>query len=314
MKREAFLSRVVTLGFSMVLFITCGQALSAEINWYGGEYPPSWDWIISPTEPNVTEVINFSGPTNVYSNTCYGEHGLGVPHLTLDTDAKTVQLWFEYLGPGYCLALWAPVCGVQGEFGPLEAGQWVFYCDGTYPDDWPWPPWPGGDPPPNFWIPFEVAPLPSIRVDTPNGGEVFMAGSHRLVSWTDLRPPEESSGIYLVRYSTDEGQSWSSENYIVIDPNSFNWAVPSVTSDECLIRVADLVDPSVVDISDDSFSMYECAGSFAGDYTLDCYVDFGDFAAFATAWQEGAADMNDLKELAEDWCDCGNPFDPLCDN
>ena len=56
-QRETFLARVVTLTISTVLFITCGQALSAEIDWYGGEYPPSWDWIIYPTQPKFTDVM-----------------------------------------------------------------------------------------------------------------------------------------------------------------------------------------------------------------------------------------------------------------
>jgi len=310
MKRESIVSCVAVIA---VLFIACGQVLSAEVYWCGGTMPPSFEWGISPIEPDVTDVIGFAGPTNVYSNSGCAEVALGMPNITIDNDAKTVQLWFEYVG-GYCLMYWDPVCGLVGQFGPLEAGQWVFYCDGTYPEGLPFflPPRPcEGEGMPIFSIPFEVSLLPGIEVDAPNGGESFLAGSQILVSWDDSRSTQESSGVYLVQCSTDNGDSWSSIS-TVEDANFLLMMAPEVTSDHCLIRVVDGANHNVGDVSDDPFSVFECEASFAGDYRLDCYVDFGDFAVLAVAWQQGTADMNDLAVLAADWCDCGNPFDLLC--
>jgi len=310
MEERMFFSRPSVLIISVVLFIICGQGLSAEVYWYGGTMPPSFEWGIGPIEPDVTDVIGFAGPTDVYSNSGCAVVELGMPNITIDNDAKTVQLWFEYVG-GYCLMYWDPVCGLVGQFGPLEVGQWVFYCDGALPDDWSWPPRSGGYPPPIFSIPFEVSLLPGIEVDALNGGESFLAGSQILVSWDDSRSTQESSGVYLVQCSTDNGDSWSSIS-TVEDASFLLMMAPEVTSDQCLIRVVDGANHNVGDVSDDPFSVFECAASFAGDYRLDCYVDFGDFAVLAVAWQQGAADMNDLAVLAADWCDCGNPFDPLC--
>ena len=65
-----------------------------------------------------------------------------------------------------------------------------------------------------------------------------MAGSQVLVSWDDLRSMEQSSGVYLVEYSTDNGDSWSSVS-TVDGANSLPMTVPAVTLDQCLIRVVD---------------------------------------------------------------------------
>jgi hypothetical protein len=76
---------------------------------------------------------------------------------------------------------------------------------------------------------------------------------------------------------------------------SYEWIVPDVNSQQCLVRVSDVANPQEGDTSDQVFTIFVCQRSLAGDLNNDCYVDFRDIAV-----------------IAMDWLNCGNPYDPLC--
>lgn len=86
----------------------------------------------------------------------------------------------------------------------------------------------------------------------PNGGEKITAGEIYLISWSSNYP----GGDVVIEYSTDNGQNWS-----VIatteDIGSYEWLVPSVISEQCLIRITSVTYPAVYDVSDDVFQIYE---------------------------------------------------------
>ena len=107
----------------------CGVALAAPIptvSWTLGQTPPA-AWTINPPAPGTTQTITFSGPTRVYSNECVGEVEMGGnPVLAVDTINKVVQLQFQGPAPSMCALILMPVCGLQGQFGPLAAGRWTF--------------------------------------------------------------------------------------------------------------------------------------------------------------------------------------------
>jgi formylglycine-generating enzyme required for sulfatase activity/Mg-chelatase subunit ChlD len=67
----------------------------------------------------------------------------------------------------------------------------------------------------------------------PNGGEVFVAGSDTVITWTGVAPTDP----VRLEYSTDNGRTWH-----FIDGNvtglSYAWRVPNTPSDECLVRVS----------------------------------------------------------------------------
>ena len=67
-------------------------------------------------------------------------------------------------------------------------------------------------------------------------------------------------------------------------------------STQCLVRIADVHDAGISDVSDETFTIFECRKQLAADLNGDCYVDFLDFAIFVS-----------------DWLNCGNPFDASCD-
>jgi len=71
--------------------------------------------------------------------------------------------------------------------------------------------------------------------------------------------------------------------------------VPTTESPQCLICVADAQNAAFSDISNAVLAMLECRKQMPADLNGDCYVDFRDFAI-----------------LMDDWLNCDNPFDPLC--
>ena len=110
------------------LLVTWSTAEAASVMWTRGETPPV-DWTISPANPGTSDVITFLGPTDVYSNSCVGEATLGgTPRLSIDPVSKVVLLWFQGPPPEVCTKDYTPVHGLEGEFGPLEAGDWLFTC------------------------------------------------------------------------------------------------------------------------------------------------------------------------------------------
>ncbi|MDT8324005.1 MAG: SUMF1/EgtB/PvdO family nonheme iron enzyme [Bacteroidota bacterium] len=66
----------------------------------------------------------------------------------------------------------------------------------------------------------------------PNGGEVFVAGSDTVITWTDVTPED----AVRLEFSADAGTSWSE---ITSRTNGLQhaWRVPLVVSDRCLVRI-----------------------------------------------------------------------------
>ncbi|MHC4328448.1 MAG: metallophosphoesterase family protein [Planctomycetota bacterium] len=136
--------------------------------------------------------------------------------------------------------------------------------------------------------------VPGLIVLSPNGNESLAAASPHTIRWKTLNDPDVND--VTIDYSSDNGQSW---RQVARWPNTgfYEWnSVPTMDSTQCLVRIADVRDASVSDISDETFTIFECQKQLAADLNGDCYVDFLDFAIFAGEW---------LK--------CGNPFDASCD-
>jgi hypothetical protein len=132
----------------------------------------------------------------------------------------------------------------------------------------------------------------SISLLYPNGEELLKAGTTQSILWQSEGPVES----VLIEYSLDGGQTWVEVNQLnVANTGSYDWLVPLVTAEQCLVRISNLANLNVYDISDQLFSIYQC--SVLGDVNGDCIVDMVDFALMASYWLE-----------------CGNPHDPACTN
>ncbi len=91
----------------------------------------------------------------------------------------------------------------------------------------------------------------SVKVIYPNGGERWIAGSTQNITW-------EADGIQNMKidYTTNSGVTWNT--VVVSTPNTkfYSWTlIPSLTSDNCKIRVSDASDATFFDESDNFYSM-----------------------------------------------------------
>lgn len=96
---------------------------------------------------------------------------------------------------------------------------------------------------------------PIFTITSPNGGESVAAESTEIIQWV-TRVPETEIPMVQLEYSLDNGVTWQT---IAIDaPNtgSYNWSVPLVASNQCLIRItANDGDAIASDVSDDTFAI-----------------------------------------------------------
>ena len=133
------------------------------VDWIDGSNGPDW-WSLDCEDADCSGVITFQGPTDTYTNSCFGTQALeGVPVLTVDEASQSVELWFTAPAPQDCIAAVIPVTGLEGSFSFLNDGRWRLYSDVT-------------DPP--FELQFQVG-------DFATEGEVaFNPGQGSPTSWT----------------------------------------------------------------------------------------------------------------------------------
>jgi hypothetical protein len=143
---------------------------------------------------------------------------------------------------------------------------------------------------PNEAWSYTVVPKPIVL--SPNGGENWVAESAHLITWKTLEGVQID--YVMIEYSADYGRSWQVIG-VWENTGSYLWQTPVVDSNQFLVRISDLQDPSIVDTSDATFTIFHCLTHLKADLNGDCYVDFVDLAI-----------------LASDWLKCANPFDASC--
>jgi formylglycine-generating enzyme required for sulfatase activity/DNA-binding beta-propeller fold protein YncE len=129
----------------------------------------------------------------------------------------------------------------------------------------------------------------ALEVKSPNGGEDWVAGTTKIIEWQSNDPCISQVKIEL---SINNGIGWNDVN-TVTNNGSYNWLVPQVNSNQCLVRISSATDSNVFDISDNTFVIYQCKLNSKADLDGNCKVDAVDLALFAN-----------------DWLKNGNPFDP----
>ena len=90
---------------------------------------------------------------------------------------------------------------------------------------------------------------PQITLLVPNGGEYWNTEDTRIILW-------DYASVESVRlqYSTDNGSVWE-EIASVENTGMYEWTIPFANSPNCLIKISDLADSSVQDISDSTFEI-----------------------------------------------------------
>jgi len=97
----------------------------------------------------------------------------------------------------------------------------------------------------------------SITVLSPNGGEVWPASSTQTISWISSFVENKVQ----IKYSTDGGNSWSAvTRWAPVEDEQYEWEIPDKISSQCKIKINDLDDTSVFDLSDSTFSIISSIG------------------------------------------------------
>lgn len=88
---------------------------------------------------------------------------------------------------------------------------------------------------------------------SPNGGESWKTGKSYFVSWTK---PSMDQDLFI-ELSLDRGNSWIrlNETQVKAIAANFEYTVENFESNECLVRLVDAVDNTVIDVSNNVFSI-----------------------------------------------------------
>jgi hypothetical protein len=151
----------------------------------------------------------------------------------------------------------------------------------------------------------------SVQVLAPNGGESIIRGSTFSIRWQT----QGEIPLLGINLSVDGGATWTYVASPEGSAGSYDWPVPKVVSDECLIRIRALDNAFIVDVSDAFFSIRKPVGR-------TWYVDAaaapgGDGTSWETAFaclQDGLAGARDQDSVwvAEGlyWPDLGGEWAP----
>lgn len=93
--------------------------------------------------------------------------------------------------------------------------------------------------------------VPSFTVTSPNGGEVLTGGAYSYIYWTS----QGASSYVRIDYSIDNGASWTNITNGSYNSGNYNWYVPNTPSTQCLVKVMDYYNNSIVDSSNAVFTI-----------------------------------------------------------
>ena len=96
---------------------------------------------------------------------------------------------------------------------------------------------------------------PVVVLTSPNGGQYLSGGSIHTVTWTTT---DSNRNTVKLDYSTNGGGAWTEIEAAETDDGSYDWTVPSVNSDQCLVRVTatdEVGRTSAPDTSDATFTI-----------------------------------------------------------
>ena len=98
-----------------------------------------------------------------------------------------------------------------------------------------------------------------LLLSIPNGGEVYISGTSHTIEWSSLLHLDANM---LLEYSVNNGSSWLTIDANTENDGQYDWVIPEVTSNQCLVRVTEVLDSNFTDTSDDVFTTYVCRGGY----------------------------------------------------
>jgi hypothetical protein len=113
------------------------------------------------------------------------------------------------------------------------------------------------------------APLPTLYLDSPNGGDVWFIGDSTDILWQSV----SFNNKVRIELSIDAGSSWSVLADSAANTGTYSLEIPNTPSDSCLVRISDATDGVPSAVSDGYFSI---TNYVPGDPNGDKVVDVGD--------------------------------------
>jgi len=113
----------------------------------------------------------------------------------------------------------------------------------------------------------EIPDPRSIYLLDPNGSEALFSGETHTIKWGSFG---DVSNV-IIEYSTNNGSNW-----VPVDPpntgntGSYDWLVPPLTSEQCLVRISDPDHSEVFQDSSEAFGIYDRGA--VGDAYISWYA------------------------------------------
>ena len=134
---------------------------------------------------------------------------------------------------------------------------------------------------------FGLVGQTSVLVLAPNGGESLAGGSTVPVRWEIGGPIE----FVTIELSVDGGSTWTQLARCGAEAGTWNWTIPSINADHCLLRISAAQNTSLSDTSNVPFSIHgmtryvdtAATGKNDGTTWQDAFVHLQDALAGASA-------------------------------
>ena len=94
----------------------------------------------------------------------------------------------------------------------------------------------------------------TAKITNPNGGEKINQGKNYQIKWT-----ANGGDKVQIEFSSNSGDTWLriTEEEISIQQKYFDWSVPNIISNNCLVRIIDFETGGELDRSDSTFSIVQ---------------------------------------------------------
>ena len=100
------------------------------------------------------------------------------------------------------------------------------------------------------WL-SDLVEYSSVTVQSPNGGEVWVVGETEDITWTCINVNDVK-----IEMSFDNGNTWSTIVDSIPNTETYSWTVTAQdSSNECLIKITNVANGEVFDMSDNVFSI-----------------------------------------------------------
>jgi hypothetical protein len=105
----------------------------------------------------------------------------------------------------------------------------------------------------------------SITIREPDGGEIWCAGSARMLVWTNIGTITNVK----IEYSTNNGRSFTTETASTPNTGLYRWIVPQLASTAVVIRISDASNPADYDDSNANIKISSGKCQIPADFNWD---------------------------------------------